>query len=171
MNSVISVPPTAVEEKSERVLRHAIQPKTDEQFEKEGEEGDETLQSTTTSLEDNDTVDITTQSMTILQTTVSTEKLTETATTTKPEYSSTVSNKDPISPSPTPSKWLGYYVSGIHKPEFIQDIEFTTIYPSQLVSEDIRYVTYGTPFKPSLPDYNGAYSSNFFVPLRYYKRK
>lgn len=163
---MISVPLTPVEEKSERVLRHAIQPRTDEQLEE-----DETIVSTTTNIDDNDTADITTQSLTIPQTTVSTEKLTETGTTTKPEYSSTVSNKEPISTVSVPSTWLGYYDFGIHKPEFIQDIEFTTIYPSQSVSEDTRYLTYEPPFKPSLPDYTGAYSSNFFIPLRYLKRK
>lgn len=72
-----------------------------------------------------------------------------------------------------PSEWLGYYSSGIHKPEFIQSIEFTTNYPPQLVTEDIRYVTYGPPFKPSRPDYAAnayPYSTNFFNALRYFRR-
>lgn len=166
-NSEIVVNATESEEKSERVLRHAIQSRAGEAPD---EDENVDIVSTTPNIENNETTD-TTQSSTIPQTTVSTETetVTETATTVRSESSTTVSNNEMDStPVTFPSEWLGYYDFGIHKPEFIQNIEFTTDYPSQVVSEDIRYVTYKTPFKPSLPDYTNAYSSDFFVPFRYF---
>lgn len=168
INSVISVNATESEEKSERVLRHAIQSRADEQPD---EDENVDIESTTTYIDNHETAD-TTQSSSSAQTTASsTETVTETATTMRPESSTAVSSNEGDSSSVTlPSEWSGYYNFGIHKPEFIQNIEFTTDHPSQLVSEDIRYVTYKTPFKPSLPDFTNSYSSNFFFPLRYFKR-
>lgn len=113
-----------------------------------------------------------TQQLTIPQTIASMETLTRpTSTTITSQSSSTVSNKEPASSTASrPSEWLGYYDNGVHKPEFIRNIEFTTNYPSQVVREDIRYVTYEAPFKPSHPDYSNEYTANFYVPFIYKKR-
>lgn len=110
-----------------------------------------------------------TQPLTIPQTTASMETLTNPTSTTMPsESSSTLSNNEQASSTGSrPSEWLGYYDYGVHKPEFIRNIEFTTNYPSQVVREDIRYVTYEAPFKPSLPDYSNDYTANFYVPFIY----
>ncbi|XP_037047028.1 mucin-4-like [Bradysia coprophila] len=99
---------------------------------------------------------------------------------TKPFTATTPASSSPgaiyeLSSSSTavPSEWLGYYANGIHKPEFIESIEFTTNYPPQLVKEDIHYVTYGAPFKPSHPDHGAnayAYSTNFFNALKFFSR-
>lgn len=199
IDPVISVvPPAEVEEKSERVLRHAIQSRTDEQSEDDDDDDDikedvpstnapniDNTETTTMRFSEKETTvtTTTTPSLTMPQTEgVSTEteevsSKTEATTTMIPESTSTISNKeDHHTTSPTP-EWmgLGYYESGIHKPEFIESVEFTTNHPSsssELVGEENRYIEYASPFKPSLPDYNSnAYSSNFFVPLlRYFKR-
>lgn len=168
IDAAISVPTNESEEKSERVLRHAIQSRTDDQSDTDDSTD---IVSTTTNVVNDESADNSLPA-TIPPTTVSTETITETATTTlAPESSSTIANNEKHSTAtPVPSEWLGYYDFGIHKPEFIQKIEFTTDYPSQSVREDIRYVTYETPFKASLPDYSSAYASNFFVPLKYFKR-
>lgn len=87
-----------------------------------------------------------------------------------PSDSSSTATSQLVSTTPLPAEWLGYYDFGVHKPEFIRNVEFTTRYPSQFVGKDFHYVTYEAPFKPSLPDYTDAHSSRFFFPLRYFKR-
>ncbi|KAJ6647369.1 putative 104.1 kDa protein in hypE 3'region, partial [Pseudolycoriella hygida] len=74
----------------------------------------------------------------------------------------------PTYTAPTPSQWMGYYDYGIHKPEYIHGIDFTTDYPSHV--DDIHYDTYHSPFKPSHPDYSKSYFSNLFSPFKYFKR-
>lgn len=184
-----------MEEKSERVLRHAIRPRTDEDEDEniasddepsEVEDATANTESLTTTQGETET-ESQTEAVTVVQSeamttttqtetvetpqseTVLTEASSEATTTEKSEQSSTVAS---TTSTPFPSEWMGYYGYGIHKPEFIESIAFTTNDPPpQIVGEDIHYVTYGSPpFKPSLPDYTNSYSSKFFVPQRYFKR-
>lgn len=170
--------------KSDRVLRHAIRARIDEDETDESDVEETTTSSSSLSTDESERDDTsmpmlltTTETETLIpQTTVSTESLIPQTTVDEPLDGNSIlqavtPSKHQIVPVPTKkpesstTKWPGYYDDGIHKPEFIQSIEFTTDHPPQLVKENINYVAYETPFKPSYPDLTGnayAYSTDYF---------
>lgn len=160
------------EKKSERVLRHAIRSEIDEPLQ-DNEQFDSSNPTVTDG--EQETTDSTIQPQTFLPTTDQTVIGSETTTVSpaeKPPKTNSPNNWHNVqglsTTSSIPTEWLGYYDYGVHKPEFIEHLEFTTEY--SLDNEDIHYVKHELPFKPSLPDYPYTFYTDFFVPMKYFKR-